>query len=136
MQGMLDHVGFDSEYSSLLIFLWIYLINYVPRAHWGDPVLCMTSDCLILLPLLPSPPFPDGEEPEKLIHATLKNGHTIPVDYSGIVNLTHLEEETGKRLSLKKSSPPEEPKKYQGEKLRSRMCVCVCGRGERESECE
>ncbi|XP_070805672.1 phosphatase and actin regulator 4 isoform X1 [Pituophis catenifer annectens] len=56
----------------------------------------------------------DGEEPEKLIHATLKNGHTIPVDYSGIVNLTHLEEETGKRLSLKKSSPPEEPKKYQG----------------------
>uniref|UniRef100_U3FZ78 Phosphatase and actin regulator 4 n=1 Tax=Micrurus fulvius TaxID=8637 RepID=U3FZ78_MICFL len=56
----------------------------------------------------------DGEEPEKLIHATLKNGHTIPIDYSGIVNLTHLEEETGKRLSLKKSSPPEEPKKLQG----------------------
>ncbi|XP_032083364.1 phosphatase and actin regulator 4 isoform X3 [Thamnophis elegans] len=56
----------------------------------------------------------DGEEPEKLIHATLKNGHTIPVDYSGIVSLTHLEEESGKRLSLKKSSPPEEPKKLQG----------------------
>ncbi|XP_026558286.1 phosphatase and actin regulator 4 isoform X3 [Pseudonaja textilis] len=56
----------------------------------------------------------DGEEPEKLIHATLKNGHTIPIDYSGIVNLTHLEEETAKRLSLKKSSPPEEPKKLQG----------------------
>ncbi|KAK9394694.1 phosphatase and actin regulator 4 [Crotalus adamanteus] len=56
----------------------------------------------------------DGEEPEKPIHATLKNGHTIPIDYSGIVNLAHLEEETGKRLSLKKSSPPEEPKKLQG----------------------
>ncbi|KAM6428387.1 phosphatase and actin regulator 4 isoform 2-T2 [Liasis olivaceus] len=56
----------------------------------------------------------DGEEPDKLIHATLKNGHTIPIDYSGIVNLAHLEEETGKRLSLKKSSPPEEPKKLQG----------------------
>ncbi|XP_070620548.1 phosphatase and actin regulator 4 isoform X2 [Erythrolamprus reginae] len=57
----------------------------------------------------------DGEEdPEKLIHNTLKNGHTIPIDYSGIVNLTHLEEESGKRLTLKKSSPPEEPKKLQG----------------------
>ncbi|XP_063168491.1 phosphatase and actin regulator 4 isoform X2 [Candoia aspera] len=56
----------------------------------------------------------DGEEPDKLIHATLKNGHTVPIDYSGIVNLAHLEEETGKRLSLKKSSPPEEPKKLHG----------------------
>ncbi|XP_060640264.2 phosphatase and actin regulator 4 isoform X1 [Anolis sagrei] len=56
----------------------------------------------------------DGEEPDKLNHTSLKNGHTIPIDCSGIVNLAHLEEETGKRASLKKPIPPEEPKKLQG----------------------
>ncbi|KAH0631241.1 hypothetical protein JD844_005488 [Phrynosoma platyrhinos] len=56
----------------------------------------------------------DGEEPEKLSHTTLKNGHTIPIDCSGIDNLAHLEEETGKRASLKKPLPSEDLKKLQG----------------------
>nr|XP_028594543.1 phosphatase and actin regulator 4 isoform X2 [Podarcis muralis] len=56
----------------------------------------------------------DEEEPDKLSHDALKNGHTIPIDGSGIVNLAHLEEETGKRTSLKKPVPLEELKKSQG----------------------
>ncbi|XP_061452268.1 phosphatase and actin regulator 4 isoform X2 [Rhineura floridana] len=59
-------------------------------------------------------PEQDGEEPDKFSHTALKNGHTIPIDCSGIVNLTHLEEETGKRSSLKKPVPFEEPKTLQG----------------------
>ncbi|XP_062818375.1 phosphatase and actin regulator 4 isoform X2 [Anolis carolinensis] len=55
----------------------------------------------------------DGEDPDKFNHASLKNGHTIPID-SGMVNLAHLEEETGKRASLKKPIPSEEPKKLPG----------------------
>ncbi|XP_042296755.1 phosphatase and actin regulator 4 isoform X2 [Sceloporus undulatus] len=56
----------------------------------------------------------DGEEPDKLSHTTLKNGHTIPIDCSGIDNLAHLEEEAGKRPSLKQPLPSEDLKKLQG----------------------
>ncbi|XP_053123344.1 phosphatase and actin regulator 4 isoform X2 [Hemicordylus capensis] len=59
-------------------------------------------------------PEQDGEDLEKGSHTTLKNGHTIPIDCAGIVSLTQLEEETGRRLSLKKPVPSEEPKRLQG----------------------
>ncbi|XP_067399358.1 phosphatase and actin regulator 4 isoform X4 [Emydura macquarii macquarii] len=56
----------------------------------------------------------DGEEPDKLSHTALKNGHTVPISGSGISNLAHLEEEIEKRSSLKKPVPVEEPKKRPG----------------------
>ncbi|XP_054855162.1 phosphatase and actin regulator 4 isoform X2 [Eublepharis macularius] len=59
-------------------------------------------------------PEQDGEEPDKITHMALKNGHTIPIDCSGITGLGHLEEEPGRRSSLKKTIPSEEPKKSQG----------------------
>uniref|UniRef100_A0A8C8R9V8 Phosphatase and actin regulator 4 n=1 Tax=Pelusios castaneus TaxID=367368 RepID=A0A8C8R9V8_9SAUR len=59
-------------------------------------------------------PEQDGEEPDKLSHTTLKNGHTVPISGSGISNLAHLEEEVEKRSSLKKPVPIEEPKKRPG----------------------
>nr|XP_056702687.1 phosphatase and actin regulator 4 [Euleptes europaea] len=59
-------------------------------------------------------PEQDGEEPDKIGHTALKNGHTVPIDCSGITGLSHLEEEPGKRSSLKKPGPSEEPKKSQG----------------------
>lgn len=58
----------------------------------------------------------DGEEPDKLSHTALKNGHTVPISGSGISNLAHLEEEIEKRSSLKKPVPVEEPKKRPGKK--------------------
>ncbi|XP_060113968.1 phosphatase and actin regulator 4 isoform X3 [Heteronotia binoei] len=54
----------------------------------------------------------DGEEPDKISHTALKNGHTIPC--SGIAGLGHLEEEPERKASLKKPVLPEEPKKSQG----------------------
>ncbi|KAL8220411.1 UNVERIFIED_CONTAM: Phosphatase and actin regulator 4 [Gekko kuhli] len=63
-------------------------------------------------------PEQDGEEPDKISHAALKNGHTVPIDCSGIAGLGHLEEEPGKKPSLKKPVPSEEPKKSQGDKFR------------------
>lgn len=71
-----------------------------------------------MFPLIPPSLLPtqtDGEESDKCSHTALKNGHTIPINCSGIVNLVHLEDEPGKRLSLKKAVPFEEPKKFQGE---------------------
>ncbi|XP_039367699.1 phosphatase and actin regulator 4 isoform X1 [Mauremys reevesii] len=59
-------------------------------------------------------PEQDGEEPDKLSHAALKNGHTVPIGGSGMSNLAHLEEEVGKKSSLRKSVPVEEPKKRPG----------------------
>ncbi|XP_062996307.1 phosphatase and actin regulator 4 isoform X2 [Elgaria multicarinata webbii] len=59
-------------------------------------------------------PEQDGEEQDKLSHTALKNGHTIPIDCSGIGSLGPLEEEAGKRSSLRKPVPAEEPKRWQG----------------------
>ncbi|XP_019345782.2 phosphatase and actin regulator 4 isoform X2 [Alligator mississippiensis] len=56
----------------------------------------------------------DGEEPDKLGHTALKNGHTVPISGSGISDLDHLEEEVAKRTTLKKPVPAEEPKKRPG----------------------
>ncbi|XP_077193343.1 phosphatase and actin regulator 4 isoform X3 [Paroedura picta] len=59
-------------------------------------------------------PEQDGEEQDKISHTALKNGHTIPIDCSGIAGLGHVEEEPGRKSSLKKPIPLEEPKKSQG----------------------
>ncbi|XP_048357278.1 phosphatase and actin regulator 4 isoform X1 [Sphaerodactylus townsendi] len=64
--------------------------------------------------LLFEDPEQDGEDPDKTSHTALKNGHTIPIDCSGVTGLSHLEEEPGKRSSLKKPVSLEEPKKSQG----------------------
>ncbi|XP_006121130.1 phosphatase and actin regulator 4 isoform X3 [Pelodiscus sinensis] len=56
-------------------------------------------------------PEQDEEEPDKLSHTELKNGHTVPVGGPGISNL---EEEVEKRSSLRKPVPAEEPKKRPG----------------------
>ncbi|XP_019368061.1 PREDICTED: phosphatase and actin regulator 4 isoform X3 [Gavialis gangeticus] len=56
----------------------------------------------------------DGEEPDKLGHTALKNGHTVPISGSGMSDLDHLEEEVAKRTTLKKPVPAEEPKKRPG----------------------
>ncbi|XP_066494980.1 phosphatase and actin regulator 4 isoform X2 [Tiliqua scincoides] len=72
-----------------------------------------SRDELIKRGVLLEDPEQDGEESDKCSHPALKNGHTIPIDCTGIVNLAHLEEEPGKRLSLKKAVPFEEPKKLQ-----------------------
>lgn len=72
-----------------------------------------SRDELIKRGVLLEDPEQDGEESDKCSHTALKNGHTIPINCSGIVNLVHLEDEPGKRLSLKKAVPFEEPKKFQ-----------------------
>ncbi|XP_073173415.1 phosphatase and actin regulator 4 isoform X3 [Lepidochelys kempii] len=56
-------------------------------------------------------PEQDGEEPDKLSHTALKNGHTVPIGGSGVSNL---EEEVEKKSSLRKSVPVEEPNKRLG----------------------
>ncbi|KAJ6663456.1 hypothetical protein lerEdw1_009535, partial [Lerista edwardsae] len=73
-----------------------------------------SRDELIKRGVLLEDPEQDGDTSDKCGHTTLKNGHTIPIDCSGIVSLAHLEEEPGRRLSLKKAFPVEEPKKLQG----------------------
>ncbi|XP_044291051.1 phosphatase and actin regulator 4 isoform X2 [Varanus komodoensis] len=55
----------------------------------------------------------EGEESDKSSHTTLKNGHTVPIDCSGIGNLEHQEEETEKGSRLN-PEPVDEPKKWQG----------------------
>uniref|UniRef100_A0A7M4FSJ1 Phosphatase and actin regulator 4 n=2 Tax=Crocodylus porosus TaxID=8502 RepID=A0A7M4FSJ1_CROPO len=59
-------------------------------------------------------PEQDGEEPDKLGHTALKNGHTVPISGSGMSDLDHLEEDVAKRTTLKKPVPAEEPKKRPG----------------------
>lgn len=55
-----------------------------------------------------------GEDPGKLSHATLKNGHTAPIGSTRPSSPVQVEEELGRRASLRKPVPEEEPKKRLG----------------------
>uniref|UniRef100_A0A8D0B6L1 Phosphatase and actin regulator 4 n=1 Tax=Salvator merianae TaxID=96440 RepID=A0A8D0B6L1_SALMN len=53
-------------------------------------------------------PEQDGEEADKFSHTALKNGHTIPIDCTGIVSVAHLEEETVQRSRTLSNHPSSE----------------------------
>ncbi|XP_006777692.1 PREDICTED: phosphatase and actin regulator 4 [Myotis davidii] len=56
----------------------------------------------------------DGEEPGKLNHAMLKNGHTTPIGDARSSNPVPVEEEPERIASLGKPVPEEDPKKQLG----------------------
>ncbi|XP_059945253.1 phosphatase and actin regulator 4 isoform X7 [Mesoplodon densirostris] len=55
-----------------------------------------------------------GEDPGKLSHATLKNGHTTPIGSARSSSPVQVEEEPRRIASLKKPIPEEDPKKRLG----------------------
>ena len=55
-----------------------------------------------------------GEDPEKLSHATLKNGHTTLIGSTRSSSPVQVEEESERIASLRKPVPEEEPKKRLG----------------------
>ncbi|XP_029805804.1 mediator of RNA polymerase II transcription subunit 18 isoform X3 [Suricata suricatta] len=55
-----------------------------------------------------------GEDPGKLNHAMLKNGHTTPIGSPTSSSPVQAEEESGRIASLRKPVPEEEPKKRLG----------------------
>lgn len=59
----------------------------------------------------------DGEDPGKLNHAMLKNGHTTPVGDARSASPVPMEEEPERIASLGKPVPEEDPKKQLGKKL-------------------
>ncbi|XP_074832526.1 phosphatase and actin regulator 4 isoform X2 [Carettochelys insculpta] len=59
-------------------------------------------------------PEKEEEEPDKLSHTALKNGHTVPIGGPGISSLAQVEEVAEKRSSLRKSVPVEDPKRRPG----------------------
>ncbi|NWH77296.1 PHAR4 regulator, partial [Piaya cayana] len=73
----------------------------------------LRSECFLFVSV-PSHPFADGEEPEKLNPPVLKNGHTVPIGGPSVCNAAGQEEEATKSSSLRKIVPAEEPKKRQG----------------------
>ncbi|XP_014639534.1 PREDICTED: phosphatase and actin regulator 4 isoform X3 [Ceratotherium simum simum] len=54
------------------------------------------------------------EDPGKLSHAVLKNGHTTPIGSAGSSSPVQVEEEPGRIASLRKPVPEEDPKKRLG----------------------
>lgn len=58
-----------------------------------------------------------GEDPGKLSHAMLKNGHTTPIGSARSSSPDEGEEEPGRITSLRKPIPEEDPKKRLGKKL-------------------
>ncbi|XP_045046669.2 phosphatase and actin regulator 4 isoform X4 [Desmodus rotundus] len=56
----------------------------------------------------------DGEDPGKLNHAMLKNGHTIPIGSARSSSPVQVEEEPGRIAGLGKPVPEEDPKKRLG----------------------
>lgn len=58
-----------------------------------------------------------GEDPGKLNHAMLKNGHTTPIGSATSSSPVQAEEEPGRIAGLRKPVPEEEPKKRLGKKL-------------------
>ncbi|XP_058409401.1 phosphatase and actin regulator 4 isoform X5 [Diceros bicornis minor] len=54
------------------------------------------------------------EDPGKLSHAVLKNGHTTPIGSAGSSSPVQAEEEPGRIASLRKPVPEEDPKKLLG----------------------
>ena len=58
----------------------------------------------------------DGEDPGKLNHAMLKNGHTIPIGSARSSSPVQVEEEPGRIAGLGKPVPEEDPKKRLGKK--------------------
>ncbi|KAF5924545.1 hypothetical protein HPG69_004416 [Diceros bicornis minor] len=54
------------------------------------------------------------EDPGKLSHAVLKNGHTTPIGSAGSSSPVQAEEEPGRIASLRKPVPEEDPKKRLG----------------------
>ncbi|XP_032505783.1 phosphatase and actin regulator 4 isoform X7 [Phocoena sinus] len=59
-------------------------------------------------------PEQGGEDPGKLSHATLKNGHTTPIGSARSSSPVQVEEEPRRIASLKKPIPEEDPKKRLG----------------------
>ncbi|KAI5947104.1 Phosphatase and actin regulator 4 [Manis javanica] len=57
---------------------------------------------------------PGGEDPGKLSHAVLKNGHTTPIGITRAPSPVQVEEEPGRRASVRKPLPEEDPKKQLG----------------------
>ncbi|XP_044246536.1 phosphatase and actin regulator 4 isoform X1 [Ursus arctos] len=55
-----------------------------------------------------------SEDPGKLSHAVLKNGHTTPIGSTSSSSPDQAEEESGRRASLRKPVPEEDPKKRSG----------------------
>ncbi|KAB1269238.1 Phosphatase and actin regulator 4, partial [Camelus dromedarius] len=55
-----------------------------------------------------------GEDPGKLSHAMLKNGHTTPIGSARSSSPVQVEEEPGRVANLRKSIPEEDPKKRLG----------------------
>uniref|UniRef100_A0A8C6DZG3 Phosphatase and actin regulator 4 n=1 Tax=Moschus moschiferus TaxID=68415 RepID=A0A8C6DZG3_MOSMO len=55
-----------------------------------------------------------GEDPGKLSHATLKNGHTTLIGSTRSSSPVQVEEESGRLANLRKPVPEEEPKKRLG----------------------
>ncbi|XP_074074032.1 phosphatase and actin regulator 4 isoform X3 [Macrotis lagotis] len=64
--------------------------------------------------LLLEDPVHGGEDPGKFSHATLKNGHTIPIGNAGPSNPSQIEDELGRITRIKKPLPGEEPKMQLG----------------------